>query len=321
MHTIQDYVSQSDSVVVITHRRADLDAVGAAVGIAATHDGAVDIATPGGTKPEARSLLDGQSVMTEPELGSYDLQIVVDAPSSDRTAPIDPVSADTPLVVIDHHEPADLETQAAAVCLDTDAPATSLLVADVLESCGWDLPPTAAQALAAGILDDTDFRAVVRPAIADQTIGLLERARQADGSLAALWETAPAWSERMATATALVRASGYKAGHTILLVTRVGSEEAAAAHTLLGGNADIGVVISERSTGARVVARTADTMASDISLPADLLCPLADEFDGDGGGHARAGTATLRQGEPETIEDRVVEQIEASLGMQFGPIS
>jgi len=322
MDGIREQIAASERIVVITHTHADLDTVGSAVGIAATLDTTVDIATPDGVKPEPAELLDGQSVVSDPDLDSYDLQIVVDAPSQRRIAPLDPVAGDTPLAVIDHHEPGDLRTAATLAHVDTNVSATALLVTDLLQGMGREreLPPTAAAALAAGILDDTGFRAVLDPERRDTVFELLERASDRAETLAGLWDAEPGWSERVATATALVRASGYKAGRTILLVSSVGGEETAAVRTLLGGNADIGVILSPRGDRTRVVARTAPSLEHDLSLPAAVLEPLATEFGGHAGGHDSAGVAKLDSDAVQTVERRTVAHLEAGLEMQFGPI-
>jgi nanoRNase/pAp phosphatase (c-di-AMP/oligoRNAs hydrolase) len=118
-----------------------------------------------------------------------------------------------------------------------------------------------------------------------------------------------------------VRAIGYKAGRTILLISHVGGEETAAAHALLDGNADITVIVSDRGDHTRVIARTASGMTDGIELPRDLLTPLAAEFGGEGGGHAAAGAVKLDATDTVAIENQVLENVEAALGMQFAEVS
>jgi nanoRNase/pAp phosphatase (c-di-AMP/oligoRNAs hydrolase) len=87
----------------------------------------------------------------------------------------------------------------------------------------------------------------------------------------------------------------------------------------LDGAADIGVVLSGRDDHTRVVASATDR--TEISLPEDVLEPLAAEFGGDGGGHATAGVANLESADAEAIETAVVERIERALGVQFVSMS
>ena len=320
MQAVLDKLSRYDRIVVVVHAHADLDSVGSAVALATALDSSVDVATPSSVKSKAGALLERVPVVSDPDLSSYDLQVVVDAPSRQRVSPLDPAENDVPLVLIDHHEPDDLQAHASASYVDTSAPATALLVAELLEASTWEISPAAAEALAAGVLDDTGFRAVVMPEAQAQTLQLLERVDDSN-TLADLWDAEPCWGERMATAKAVVRADGHKAGETILLVSRVGGEETAAAHALLDGNADIAVVISVRGERTRVVARTADAMTGEVALPEDVLRPLAEQFGGDGGGHASAGMAKLESADPDRIEESIVENVETALGMQFGRFS
>lgn len=267
-------------------------------------------------------MLDAREVRTDadPPLETYDLSVVVDAPSRERIAPCDPIAATPPCIVIDHHEPGDLRTSADRTYIDPSAPATALLVSHVLEAGGWDVSGTAAAALAAGLLDDTGFRAIVGEDTYDQTARLLERAGEARSILTGLWEDTP-WSERVATAKALVRANGCRAGDTLLLTTTVGGEESSAAHALLAGNADIAVVVSSRNEHTRVVARVAESATADLAVPDALLEPLVREFGGDGSGHSGAGVAKLETTAVEDVETRIVSLLGESLGVQFGRLS
>ena len=321
MTTIQELLKESDQTVVITHSHADLDSVGAAVGLAATVDGTVDVAIPTNVKSNAEPLLEHCTVVENPELSAYDLQVVVDAPSTERIAPLDPTGNEIPLIVFDHHEPADLQDHATVSYIDTEAPATSILVSEILQAGDWTLSEPSAMALAAGTLDDTDFHGIVLPEVIDDLLDLLNGAGEYRSQLATLWDTETPWGERMATAKAIVRTRGYKAGETILFVTQVGGEETAAAHTLLEANGDLVVVLSERRDEIRVVVRTSDRLEGAHSVPTDVLQPLVDEFGGDAGGHADAGVAKLETTATDAVEDSVVHCIENALGMQFGNFS
>lgn len=313
---IRTHLERSERTIVITHRHADVDAIGSAMGLAATLE-AVEIATPGGVQSEADVLLDDDFLIDAPDLESYDLQVVVDAPTSQRIAPVEPTPK-TPLVVVDHHERGDIADRATVSHSKTDVPATAQLVAEILQGGPWTIPEHGATALAAGILDDTGFRATIMPDVQDDLLSLLEIAGEDSRRLSTLWETVPAWSERMATAKALVRSRGYKAGETILLVSQVGGEEAVAARALLAGNADIALVFSDRGDQIRVTGRTIEGAGLSLSLPEHVLQPLADEFGGHGGGHATAGTAKLDTDDVEPVEEHALQCVEDALGMQFG---
>jgi len=318
---IADKLAKSNHILIIPHTHADLDAIGSAVGLAETLDSEVTIAKPDGIQSNAAKLLGNDGLHPDPRLDDYDLLVVVDAPSRARIAPYDPIAASPPCLVVDHHEPGDLAANAGLAYVDASALATASLVSLVLEAGPWSVPETAAMALAAGVLDDTGFRAVVWGDTYEQTTRLLAQAGEARERLIDLWQPSTDWSERMATAKALVRANGYRAGQTILLTTIVGGEETAAAHALLAGNADIAIVVSPRDDHTRVVARTSDSLDAGFSLPEAVLEPLAREFGGDGGGHSDAGVAKLESTDRDAVENKTVSLAGDALGVQFGELS
>jgi phosphoesterase RecJ-like protein len=57
-----------------------------------------------------------------------------------------------------------------------------------------------------------------------------------------------------------------------------------------------------------------------MDLGETLLPALADEFGGDGGGHADAGVATLETATREDVEAYLVAEIESAFGITFGEI-
>jgi nanoRNase/pAp phosphatase (c-di-AMP/oligoRNAs hydrolase) len=68
-----------------------------------------------------------------------------------------------------------------------------------------------------------------------------------------------------------------------------------------------------------VVASTTDQ--AEISLPEDVLEPLAATLGGDGGGHATAGVAKVETTDIEAVEAAVLEHTERTLGIQFEPLT
>ena len=321
MDAVPAHLAAASRVLVVTHQQADMDAVGSAVGLATTLDATVEIATPDGVKANARTLLDEQTVPATPDLEAYDLVVVVDAPSTERIAPCDPPAASTPFVLFDHHERDDLHESAAEAVVDEGAPATALLVADALAAGDWTLTDHGAMALIAGIFDDAGYRSVFEPDSHERTVELLEAAGDRRTALDSLWTDTTEWNVRMATAKALVRASGYRSGQTLVLTTRVGAEEKAAAHALLDGNADVALVVSQQGDWTRIVGRVAETLDASLSLPSDVLEPLAASFGGDAGGHARAASAELDATDRDAIEASALALVEDALGRQFGEFS
>jgi nanoRNase/pAp phosphatase (c-di-AMP/oligoRNAs hydrolase) len=103
--------------------------------------------------------------------------------------------------------------------------------------------------------------------------------------------------------------------------SKVGAHESAAANALRDNGVDLALVFSEQSNGYRITARASETFADRVSLGDSLLPAIADEFGGEGGGHADAGVATVQAGTPERVEQFVLQYLEQQLGITFSPVS
>jgi nanoRNase/pAp phosphatase (c-di-AMP/oligoRNAs hydrolase) len=321
VQSAQSLLRDAELVLVVVHCHADFDSIGSAVGIAETLAAKVTIAVPSSVQSDARPLLAGAETVDgdAADPSAHELVVTVDAPSADRVAPVEVVQTPTPLVVVDHHEPGDLADAADAAVVDTDADATAVLVSRLLTSVA-PVSGLAATALAAGILDDTGGLTAASSSGVETLVEVLTHADDEAVLLADLFDREVGFAERVATAKVMARADGYKAGQTLLLLSRAGSHETAAAQTLLDGGADIAVVFSNRTGESWVVARTADRGEPNLHLPDDLFDPLVDRFGGHGGGHAGAGIAKLDTEDIDTVETACLNRIQQTLGMTFGRI-
>lgn len=152
-YVLDAQVAETRDPVIVTHRRADRDAVGAAVGLAGLLESPATICLPAGATADAQPLLKDYETVDNADQLPHDVMIVVDAPSTDRIAPVQVL---TPLFLFDHRPPGDLESLANTALVDEDAGSTSELVYRVARTSSWDVSPAAAIALVTGVLDDTD---------------------------------------------------------------------------------------------------------------------------------------------------------------------
>lgn len=312
-----DLLEAARKPLLVTHRHADRDALGSAIGLRALL-GRGTVCTPDGIAAPARSLLDatGTDPVVDPALESYDRVVVVDAPASDRIAPVDPANP----ILIDHHQPDDLAAHAAAAVVDTEAGATAELVARLATAAEWPVTPAAALPLLVGLLDDTDFLRGAAPPAVHTAVDLAAALGDRAGDLPTLIERTPAEGEQTARAIGLLRASGYRAGDWFVAVTRVGAHEAAVANTLRSEGIGLALVCTRRSEFLRVTARASPALAERVSLGGTLLPELAAAFDGEAGGHDGAGVARLPGGTQEAVEEAVIEALEGHLGVTFAPL-
>jgi len=308
-----------DSCLLVVHAQADLDTVGAAVGLARTLDSETRIVAPDGLKQRARQLVEAldETVHTPDAVGDADCLVVLDAPSSDRIEPVWGAVTPETLVVIDHHEPDDLVEASTVAAVDTTAGATAALVADVIDALDATADSKARIALAAGLFDDTGGLADASPEEISRFGDLLADNDRVD-VLSALLEHERSFGQRVAASKAVVRATGYRADRTLVLTTTISSQQSVAAQALRATGAEIALVFSERDDQVWIVGRAE---SGSINLPEDLFEPLAAAFGGDGGGHAGAGVAKLETTALENVREETVAQLEATLGTELSALS
>jgi nanoRNase/pAp phosphatase (c-di-AMP/oligoRNAs hydrolase) len=103
--------------------------------------------------------------------------------------------------------------------------------------------------------------------------------------------------------------------------SEVGAHEGTAAAQLRATGVDLALVCSTQGDQIRVTARASEQMAEQLSLGATLLPALAEEFGGDGGGHAAAGSATIAAADTNSIEHAVLTILRAELGLTFSAVT
>lgn len=319
--TVANSLSKADSALIVLHTHSDADSAGSALALSKTLSAAVDIAAPDTVQSNAKPLfeLNKTAVVSDPEVDEYDVVVVVDAPTSNRIDPVDVLNISGDLILIDHHSPGNLADQADIPLVDTDADATAVLVYKILTELVDSLKPDAAIGIAAGLLDDTAFLADANTDAVAIATNVLANIDGHSELLVNMHSVEPSYSERIATAKAVARAKGYKAGQTILMITHCGSDEGAAATTLIDAGADIALVISGRSDRTWVVARVRNSEET-VHLPDDVLAPLVHNYEGESGGHSRAGTAKLNTSDTESVGKACLRQVETTLGMTFGAV-
>lgn len=275
--TVRSLLEGHSSFTIVVHSHADMDALGSATGLANAFDSATTIVAPDGVQERAQRLVDQFGTrLHEPssaDVTEADCIVVVDAPSSERIAPLPIHDAAGDVIVVDHHEPGDLADLATASYIDTAVGATATLV------------------------DGAGDRLTELPD---------------------LLECDQSFSKRVAATKAVVRSRGYRADRTLVLTTTVGGEQTAAAHALRATGADVALVFSDRGSQTWVVGRSDSDV---VHLPEDLFMPLVDEYGGDGGGHAEAGTAKLDSSALEDIRASTLDQLEAALSTNLSQMS
>lgn len=309
-----------DPVLLVTHRHADRDSLGSAISLDEALAADTTVCTPDGIKASAKPLVESIPTVTDPDVSAYDGVVVLDSPSLDRIAPVDPNGGESELYLIDHHTNGDLESAATAAVLDTAAESTAELVYRIIGAADWELSAPGATALVAGLLSDTGFLATAGAQQVEYLTDLLDHLRGEEQRLASLFPVPESPGKRMAQFKGVLRADGYKAGDTVVAVTRVGGDESAATRALLTVEADCAFAVSDQGDHVRVVGRCTDAFAERLSLGDDLFPSLAERV-GLGGGHDGAGTVRISGRSVAAVEAEILAAVEQHLGVTFGEVA
>lgn len=156
LETLQGFLSTAESVVIGTHLNPDGDALGSALAVAHYLDG---LSIPYEVVchhpvPKNLRFLPGAARVSTVANQKHSLGIVVDLDAFDRLGSTEPYfHACDHIVVVDHHVP--IEAPGDLRIVDTDAPATSLILTRLFRSLGAVITPAMATCLFTGLTTDT----------------------------------------------------------------------------------------------------------------------------------------------------------------------
>jgi len=162
----RDLVARARRIALVTHMRADGDAVGSVAALqnilraqGRQADGIL-FERPGPKYAfmlEREPLLIWEQWQSRQALTASDLWIMVDTAAALQVEPLAShlASRTAPLLIIDHHRTYDIT--ANVKIQDDPAAATALLILEWCEACNWPLSPTAAEMLFIGLATDTGW--------------------------------------------------------------------------------------------------------------------------------------------------------------------
>ncbi len=285
----------SGRTLVLSHRNADIDAMGCSIALAAMFPevtiGAVESVSRG-----AQNLLksyDGRyPVIIDPQVdherSPYDRMVFVDTATPSQVDPYDRFLSGS--IVIDHHvaNPALVEVNDRYHCEPT-SPSCAQIVHRLAVEAGAEVNSDAALALVAGILADTErFRIAPNSALSDSLTILEEGGIELAEVVQAIERPVYDRSRAIAMLKAARRSEYFEIGNLILARTRVGAFEASAARNLVFSGADVGIVASEDGDTTSLTGR-ASRRAVDAGFHlGEFFQRLSEITGGDGGGHAGA---------------------------------
>lgn len=294
-----DLIRAGQRFLVTCHVRPDADALGSALGLAATLRvmGKEAVVYSHGGVPSLVTFLEGsESVIGTIPDGVFDATFITDTAARELVPPLPPRERTGPVVMIDHHAAHDDYGDFAV--REIDAIATGELILRMVDDLGVELPRVAAQPLYAAIVADTGgFRyAGTTPTVLRLGARLLDLGVDPWQVASNLFERWP--PQRMKLLAEVLATLEMHAGGRIATtyVERAMLARAGAADEMIEGMVNYGrmldgvavaILVWETATPGGVECKVSlrGALGADVSKIAVAL---------GGGGHRNAAGATLR---------------------------
>ncbi len=282
-------------ILYLCHTNADPDAIGSAFALSWLFDG--DIGVVEDLSRAAKQLAESLGIKTiaDPDVGSYDLVVVVDTAVSRQ---IGCVKLNR-YGVIDHHLDSEL-LQDAEFYIQREVDSTSQIVWDIIkgtEKERFAIPREVAVALLAGIVSDTGrFRHATNDSFRS-VYEILEAGDVTYGEVIEILSQSPVdFSQRVAMLKAASRAKISWQGDWIVACTEINAFESSSAMALIDIGADVAFAASRHADISRVSGR-ANFRALQAGLDlSEIMKSVASLHGGSGGGHR--GAAALEASQP-----------------------
>jgi nanoRNase/pAp phosphatase (c-di-AMP/oligoRNAs hydrolase) len=283
------------TTLVLSHRNADIDAMGCSIAVAAMFPnvtiGAVESISRG-----AKNLLENYGdrfpVVVDPpvedERSPWDRILFVDTATPSQVEPYDRFLSSS--IVVDHHarNSALAEVNPRYHC-EPDSPSCAQVIHRLAVEAGAEVNADSARALVAGILADTErFRIAPNLAVADALSILHEGGLELPDVIQSIEKPSYDRSHAIAMLKSAKRSEHFEVGRFILARSRVGAFEASAARHLVSMGADVAIVASEEGDMTSLTGRAGRRAVEAGFHLGELFQELARRVGGDGGGHAGA---------------------------------
>ncbi len=296
---VASLLRESTHRIIVAHKNADPDALGAAVLMGAlmrVYGGGHCYVFPEGlSRLSKRTLAEAGIVLPQcTSRAPPDLLVIVDSSNPSQLGDAAELLEESRrVIVVDHHEPGALLEKADLAIYDSGAASASELVAMLLRETGVSASSAEASIGLTGIYYDTKKFSIIGRYSFEASAFLYALGGR---PLAITAREEPDFSERMARLKAASRALIARVCREIIIaVTHVGSHESSAARALIEIGADIAVVATHRPEGTRVSLR-ASRRAAEHGIRVDVIARyIAQKYGGEGGGHQQVAMVQLAE--------------------------
>lgn len=323
MKEVADFLTQAgrsgQRPVVLCHHNADPDAVASAVVLAeamSSLGAQVMAAAADGISAISEVVLSGfnRKIEVNPEL-DFDLAIFVDTSSFGHLGEFGKKLRDSgiALAVIDHHRPVEEMRQLAKFYyVREDITSESELIYRILTEMGLKLTPEQASLLLVGVISDTGHFRFANPGTFSTVEGLLKAGADYNRALELL-KPPDDFSRRVAMLKAAERSELQRINGRLVVFSDLGSFEGDAAGMLVRIGADLAFVGSEEKGEFRVSGRASPEFLKATGLHlGEMMEELGKQFNGSGGGHAGAASASGK-GSFEEVKKQIVRMLQRKL--------
>ncbi len=316
--SLEAFLKDSDNLLILGHQNADPDAVCSMVAFARLYkkinpDGTPQLVADDISRLSNQVLEVFEStlkVTAAPE-SNHDFLVLLDTNSWFQLGPAMQQIAKNPgkTLVIDHHERnPEIDQIAVHQIIHYDKSSTCEIMVKIYSDLGIQIDANTANLLLTGMIFDTRRFLYAGKETLSIAIDLIEAGADYNKCLRSL-QTKPDRSERIARLKAAGRVNVHLIGDWIIATSRINAFEASACRGLIELGADVAIVGGSPS---KKVVRLSSRSTRDffektgISLGSDVMKPLGQIIDGEGGGHANAaganGTMNLEKALVHSIE-------------------
>ena len=284
---------ENGAVPVLTGMNGDMDTVGSAIALSASHNNMMACGLHLGrvAKKVCEDLsapfrkIGASHTNWPPSISGI---IIVDAASPSQVG-ID-LPENIPKCVIDHHDTDDWEISGDDIMVKASVSATTQIITEYLAQYSPDaLTTPVRKLLLAGLITDTGRYRHAEKSAFSTTVTLLENSEIDYASLVEFiesQETSP--SERGSLLRGLERSKSIDSGGWNIVYTNSGTLEGRLATLLIGTGAEISLVSRYREGVSRLTARASrKTTLKGIHL-GEIMESVSKQIGGDGGGHSGA---------------------------------
>lgn len=310
---------EGKSVVILTHKNADPDAVGCAFvmqRICQQYRVHAEVYLPEGPSGLSKKILGTLGFTWQSEHPDSNAVIVCDTSNVHMLGEAGKVAEQaSALLIIDHHKPPGNLVEKASITVLQEEPASTVLAVKIAEALKVDLDSKLSTLALTGIVYDTRRFMSASPATFHAAKWLLEMG--GDYSLALkLLEEEEDRSEIIAKLKGVQRASILDVCGYIVAVSEVSSHEASVARALVSLGADLAIVAGGRDI-SRASIRVSGRLLERGFDSSRLVYKVAKELGGEGGGHSGASgivrhstTRGLRWTRSEELRQLVARALE-----------